>query len=45
MWRDMDPIWLAKQVKHLLYDCYIVGMISRRGFRVEVHHRNQPNKS
>ena len=23
----------------------IVGIISRRGLRIEVHHRNQPNKS
>ena len=44
MWRDMDPYdWLNKYYSFFM--AAIVGIISRRGFRIKAHHRNQPNKS
>ena len=44
MWRDMDPYdWLNKYYSFCM--AAIVGIASRRGLRIEAHHRNQPNKS
>ena len=44
MWRDMNRYdWLNKL--HNFSMATIVGIISRHGLRIEVHHRNQPNKS
>ena len=38
------PIWLVKQVVQP-YTAAVVGIVSRHGLRIEVHRRNQPNKS
>ena len=41
---DMNHILLVTQVLQLSM-ATIVGIISRHGLRIEVHHRNRPNKS
>ena len=41
IWTPYD--WLNKY--YSFYTAAIVGIVSRRGFRIEVRHRNQPNKS
>ena len=44
MWHDMDPYdWLNKYYSFCM--AAIVGIVSRRGLRIEACHRNQPNKS
>ena len=44
MWHDMDPCdWLNKFCSFCM--AAIFGIISRRGLRNQVHHRNQPNKN
>ena len=41
---DMDPYdWLNKHYSFCM--AAVVGIVSRRGLRIEVCHRNQPNKS
>ena len=44
MRRDMNPIWVVKQVLQLCMAA-IVGIISRHGLNIEAHHRKQPNIS
>ena len=43
IWHDVDPVWFVKQVSHLLYGSCI-GINSKRGVRIEMYHKNQPNK-
>ena len=39
-WCDMHPIWLVKQVLQLLYAA-LFGIVSKHGFKKELHHRNR----
>ena len=44
MWHDMDPYyWLNKFYSICM--AAILSIVTRHGLRIEVHHRNQPNKS
>ena len=44
IWLDMDTILLAKQVLQF-HIISVVIITSGSGLIIEVHHRNQPNKS
>ena len=44
MWHNMDTILLVKQVVQL-YMAFVVSIYSRYGLRIEIHYRNQPNKT
>ena len=47
LWHDMDSSCLDKRLLQVLNSSYgcIVGIISRCGLVIKVHHRVQPNKS
>ena len=46
MWHDMvDSIWWILNKLNNFYIADVVGMVSGCGLSIEVHHRNQPNKS
>ena len=44
MWCDMDLIWLVNKF-YSFYMAAMISIVSRHGLRIEVHCRNQSNKS
>ena len=44
IWHDIKPVWWLNKYYNF-YMAAIVGIVRRRGFTIEAHHVNQPNKS